>query len=357
MRNGLKIYGCSGLGSVEPQEYTYWRDNTIATNNTKAVNNLLALINTELSTLRYAENLTTDAIQDCLNKIDLYCVCYVCAQDYKGEELLRCGRIIGKMWADDMFSYNSLDNDARDKNLDNLIDHADLSFTAGENPMVENEFTAWFNKEVATQDYVGFSEEERKAAADFYNRQKGVSGTQQQDATDYLYNAGGYYLYLYMDEKTAKQQGSIIYLKWLKEREVYEYIHKCYDNMYSSPAYVDSIIYSGICEQYKHTPEYVISTLLSTKKPKGVGEPISAAMITAIAALISAIVAAIGLVVDFVVSILRAKYEAPSEVVSGTPEDYDWGDIAGNNPSATTPWIKYGLIGAAAFLVYNLFKK
>ncbi|MCM1069931.1 MAG: hypothetical protein NC038_07805 [Paludibacter sp.] len=353
MSKGLKIYACSGLGiGTAQQDFQYWRDNTVTINNTRAVNNLLAEINAISATLQYGEQLSESEMLGMLNMIDLYVICLQAAKSYKCSELQRFGNIIAKYVEEGKFDYSSTDDAERDTHLDDLYTEIETLFLTAQNYDVVSAFNEWFNTNVVAENYNGYTPEEQKAAAKAIENisKDAVSGT-SNDASEYLFNCGGYYLYQFMDEKEAKKLPYVIYKKWKKEGEVLKYVHGEYDKL-MSPDAVDKIIYSGVCSQYKHTPEYIIGELTG-KKEKGIG--ITAELLTAIAAFITAIVTAITMLLTFVAQVVQAKYAEPENPQSGTPEDTDWGEDEWG--SSNSKWMKYGLIGVAAWFLISKFKK
>ena len=65
MRDGLKIYACTGFGvGTAPEQFNYWLDNTETITNTKAVNSLLAEINFLSAKLCYSQDLTNKGCYD-----------------------------------------------------------------------------------------------------------------------------------------------------------------------------------------------------------------------------------------------------------------------------------------------------
>lgn len=355
MSKGLKIYACSGLGSLgigtAQRDFKYWRDNTSTVRNTRAVNGLLAEINAIAATLQYGEDLSKEEMLHMLNMIDLYVVCLQAAKTYKENELQRFGCIIAKYVEEGAFDYSSTDDTERDEHLDTLFLEIETLFLNGENYTIRSGFTEWFTKDVVNENYPGLTEAEQAKTEEILKSlgDGSVSGT-KKDPSDMLYDCGGYYLYLFMDEEMAKKLPYVIYKKWKKEREVLTYVHGEYDNL-MPPEAVDRIVYTGICEQYKHTPEYVLGKLTGAK---GVGEPISA-IITAIATLITVLITALSVVMSFVLECLRIKYAEPENPDSGTPEDTDWGEDALKN-SKNKKLLKYGAIGLAAIWIISKLK-
>lgn len=355
MSNGLKIYACSGLGSLgigtAQRDFKYWRDNTSTIRNTRAVNGLLAEINSIAATLQYGEDLSKKELLHLLNLIDLYVVCLQAAKTYKDNELQRFGNIIGKYVEDGAFDYASTDDAKRDEHLDTLFLEIETLFLNGENYTIHNAFIDWFTKDIVNENYKGLTEMEQTHAEEVLQSlgDGSISGT-NGDPSDYLHNCGGYYLYQFMDESKAKKLPYVIYKKWKKEQEVLKYVHSEYDKL-MAPEAVDKIIYTGVCEQYKHTPEYVLEKLT---KGEGVGEAV-AAIITAIATLISVILSALGMVLSFVAQVVQAKYAEPTDPNSGVPEDTDWGEDE-LQKTEDKKILKFGAFGLAALWLISKLK-
>ena len=355
MRNGLKIYACSGLCSnigTAPADFSYWRDDMQTISSTRAVNALIASINLLEAQLQYKQ-LTDEEVLSALNQIDLYVVCLIFAQQLSQEDLPRAGRVIAEMIEEGKFQYASMEDAERDEHLVEICHEAQARYTAGDDPKISNNFSVWFDQHVTGEAFVGLTEEQQ-ARAKQAMQSTGVGATGDPDAADMLFNAGEYYLYLYMTRSEAYACSKTIGKKWDKQKETYTYVHRAYDAIYGSPEAVDKIIYCGICKQLKRTPEYAIQEL-SGYKSKGIGD---AGIIEAVAALITAIVTAIVAVLSIVVSIVQAKYQAPSAVESGTPEDYEWEDPNVGKGKLTTK-ATIGLLAicaAAGAAIFSLWK-
>lgn len=359
MESGLKIYACSGVGTgVGNTEYkfTYWMDNTDAITNTKAVNNMLAFVNSVNADIIYGELSEEELINDC-NVIDLYIVCLQAAKTYHGAELERAGRVIGVMVKEGFFNSQSLDDKERDENLDALIAQFTKTMNSTDDYELNTPFYDWFIANVAEYDYVGLTPEQQAAARKY---QQGVGATDESSAIDKFVNSGAYYIYLYFDEEERKKLPYWITKKIKKQAEVKEYVYGYYGSLESTEA-LDANIRTGICKDYKHTPEWVINEIKTTtgwfgETTKGTGEVVAASIITAIATLLATVISAIALVLNFVVSIVQAKYSVPTDAESGaaTGEDIDaMMQEAGATNSSKTKYIKWGLLGALALLIFN----
>ncbi len=357
MRDGLKIYACTGFGvGTAPADFNYWTDNTETITNTCAVNSLLADINFHASKLRYAPDMTDEEALVTLNVIDLYVVCLYGAEQYDGKDLERFGRIIGQMVDAGMFHYDSTDNDERDANLDELISIAETRFNDGEDPQISNDTTMWFYDYVVARDYVGLNEKQIAAAREAINASNAVSGATTNDAGEVLHSNGGYYLYQFMTRKQAYDLGAAVYAKWKKEKEMYEYIHKAYDSMYGGKEEVDKVIYAGICAEYGHTPERLVYRMCENRIEDGVGCGISA-ICTAIGAIISLLTTVLSAILTIVSAVLESKYKAPEDPDFGVPglggEDLD--EIRKGNTGEKAKTV-VGLALAAALLFFGISK-
>lgn len=350
MRDGLKIYACSGFGvGTTPEKFDYWLDNTSTIHNTCAVNSLLADINYLGTKLMYEQMSESDVLLS-LNLIDLYTVALNAAQKYSGENLQHFGNILAYMVANGAFAFASLDNDQRDANLDELIDYSEQLYFSGEYEIIANETSEWFTNNVVNKDYVGLNEQQIEnidGALAF-----GISGD-EKDAGTALHEAGGYYLYLYMGEAQARKMGKVVYKKYLKEREVYKYVHYAYDEIYGSKEAVDKVIYAGITSTYKMTPERVCETLTGKPGVKQIGYVPVAEICSIISAIVTILSTVLSIVLTIVGACLQAKYEEPDDPDFGTP-GFGGEDLTEiTNHDSLLP--KLGIGAAIILLLYGLF--
>ena len=169
-----------------------------------------------------------------------------------------------------------------------------------------------------------------------------------------LFDQAGYYLYLYMSKEQAKKFGPVVYAKWLKEQEMYQYVVKGYESVYGGKDGVDETIYAGICKTYGQTPEYVISTLRRSKN--GVGDFGVSAIVAIITAVISAIVAITELVLKIVGVATQVKYQEPADADFGTPGfgGEDLTEIEGYSSDDKKGIL--GMIAAAALVLFGIFR-
>lgn len=355
MRDGLKIYACSGFGvGTAPAEFTYWLDNTNTLTNTCAVNSLLSDINFVAAKLQYDTTLTSEDVVTALNMIDLYTVCLYGAEEYHAEELARYGRIVAAMVADGRFANSSTDNNERDAYLDELIAEANTRFADGEDYEGVGDTWDWFYTHVLSLDYVGLTEAQREDVRNAMLVSPGVSGTTEQDAAVALTDSGAYYLYTYMSPEQARKIGKVVYAKRRKETEVYNYVLDAYIEFYGSKEAVDKLIYTGICKQYKSTPEAVVRDL--TNKSKGVGE--LAVIIGIIASIVTILSTVLSIVLTICGAALQAKYQEPDDPDFGTPglDGADIDEIKGYSDKVEDGKGLLGLLAAAALVLCGIFR-
>ena len=349
MANGLKIYACTGIGTL-PQEFNYWLDNTQTVDNTKAVNGLLAKINLIRATLGTGEVTEEETIK-LLKILDLYVVCLEACKTYSGGELERAGEMINELIDANAFEFDSLDQNERNDNLDNLITHLQDKMTSGNSNPQETDFLSWWKTYIIPNSKQGFTEKQRLQAKRITKK---ISGTdEEKDPSDMLFNCGGYYLYMYIDDREMKKLPYQVYKKAQKQKEVYRYVHTCYDDLMPKED-VDNIITAGICKQYKHTPEYVIKSLTGKDDSyKGIGDP--AAIIQAIVALVTLLITIITMILSFVAETVSAQYAVPDDPDSAIPEEDGWSSLQQNYKR--NKYLTYGLIAGGILLLLSWFKK
>lgn len=370
MKDGLKIYACSGLNDcygvgTAAGDFNYWRDNTYTLSNTRAVNGLLAEINLLFAQLRYKEMSESEVLY-ALRLIDLYVVCLVAAERYHGEDLLRAGVVIERMLESGKFDCGSMDNDERDSNLDRLVGDFESDMCGEvEIESVGSEFIHWFEGRVYSEDYCGMSTEQQVRVRKSIARYKSVSGigsaVESDDPADWLYGAGSYYLYLYMPYKTAQKAGAKIGRRWRKQKEVLEFTHKGYDQLYPSAESVDKVIYTGVTDSLGRTPEVAVKELTGVSGKSGIGW---VEILAAIIQIIGLIITLVQLIMQFVVSVTAAKYAVVSDYAGGVPSEEDDAEFAAlrdkmgkGESDENKKLIKYGVIGAGiAFLLSKLKK-
>lgn len=354
MKGNLNIYACTGfddkLGRVdEVGRYHYWLNGTKEWNNTRAYNFLLAKANGMMYEIAYLEADEAEIAQR-MNELDMYVVSLE-ALDFVGEqnsnELKRAGGIIGLMASEGMFSANFIDDESRAKNLDTLIAdfqriyNSDATYTT-------NAFTDWWDKYILTNTFNLLTDDEKERFEQFFSQTAKVSGDDENELnnfSEYVENAGDYYLYLFIPKDEIRKYNGTIQKRYNKELEMYQW---CCDNcngLYDE-ATVLQLIRNGLITHYRMTPEAKIAQLNELYSDGKVGEVV-AAIISAVAAVLVAILTLITTIVQIK---LTAKYSKPADEESGIPETPDWGDKKKSSTSTTTLLLIGGGLAAAYFL-------
>ncbi len=359
MNNGLKIYACSGVGSGigDPKyNFTYWVDNTDTTTNTKAVNNLLAFINSVNAEMIYTEQTEEELIAKC-NAIDLYITCLQAAKSFHNEELKRAGRIIAIMVKEDFFNSQSLNDGERDTNLDGLISRFYQSMKSQDEYNVNTPFYDWFVTNVANYDYVGLSVEQQEKAKEYLQAENEKVGATSSggNAVEKFVECGGYYLYLYFNEEERKKLPFWVQMKIKKELEVKKYVLGVYEQI-ASPEAMEENIRIGVMKNYGHTPEWMIEQINNSTKfeTKKIGGPLSATVIVAIIeAVVTILTTLIPAIIGLCVSITQIKYQVPTNADSGiaTGEDIEKMMQEETSKKQRSNYLKYGLFGLIALLL------
>lgn len=380
MADRLKIYACSGIGDTQEagSSFTYWTDNTNSLYNTQAVNLLLSRINLCLS---YLENLNLskkEQIQT-LNFIDFYVVCLYAAQEYRKHYsiLEKAGGVISAMWESGMFDSQSLNNDERDKNLDDLIMLLDERMAIDETYNMTDKFAKWWADEVVSLNKVGLSASEAQAVESAL--EQGVSGIGELDWHDnkelanYLTKGGTYFLYLYMTDAQLKQlpfeNKSAIAKKKKQQQKTYNYCKSLFVGVYGTESAMQNIIRSGIQKDFKQTPEEVCADIASGKRKmiNGVGVLPVLVIVAIVNGIFSILIAVIGLIVNAVAKSKSEQYasidEAAIKASCPNASDYNGLDWGGNSKGSTTASLGSGglltwvLLGTGLMFVLKKFKK
>ena len=310
MANKLKIYACSGIGQAEDSaSFDYWYNNTNVLQNTQAVNTLSAYINANQAKLR--SKLLTDRTQrqDLLDEIDLYALCLYYAQSYSGNqsELENAGAAIGQLCADGAFVYNSLNNEERDKHLDELYAKADVLISEGETKTDNKEFMQWWKETVLDHDRVGLPVQDqselsnaiRKAMYNVKNQGVGdLDWSTDENIGKYLTDAGNYFIYTYFTKKQLAKLPKIFTRKALYQMQIYNYCKSIYVNVYGSEESMREVIRTGIWDKFGVSPEDVCLDIVNgdyDRAKDAVGGFLSAliAIITALAPILVALIPAL----------------------------------------------------------------
>lgn len=307
MANRLKIYACSGIGDAAPKSsgmYNYWTDNTNALSNTQAVNNLLSKINlfvSEVENLR----LNDGEVLDRLDVIDMLVVCLDAAQNY-ADNLEKAGRVIGTMQAQKRFVCDSLNNDERDKHLEELLSWFEDAMTKdGQYVLASDKFLNWWNENVVKLNKVGL-DAAQQAAVQAALDSSAISGIGDLDWRDnkelsnYLSNGGTYFLYTYFTDSqiaSLPNENRLIFAKKRKQQlATYSYVKSLFVGTYGTESAMKDIIRAGIIARFEDTPENVCKDVISgRRKIEGIGiaTEIIVALIGAIVTLLTSLITAL----------------------------------------------------------------
>lgn len=307
MANRLKIYACSGIGDAAPKSsgmYNYWTDNTNTLSNTQAVNNLLAKINlfvSEVENLR----LNDGEVLDRLDAIDKLIVCLDAAQNYAGD-LEKAGRVFGTMVAQKQFVCDSLNNDERDKHLDELLSwFEDAMAKDGQYVLASDQFLNWWDENVVKLNKVGLdvAQQEAVQAALDSSAISGIGDLDWRDnkeLSNYLSNGGTYFLYTYFTDAqlaSLPNENRLIFAKKRKQQlAIYNYVKSLFVGTYGTESAMKDIIRAGIIARFEDTPENVCKDIVSGRRKIesiGIATEIIVAIIGAVVTLLTALITAL----------------------------------------------------------------
>lgn len=363
MASKLKIYACSGVDAINESAFDYWLDNNAnILRNTQAVNTLFALIDGLYANLRYGSYTPAEQVR-ILNSIDLYSVALFYAQNMQNsmDDLKTVGRVLGSLLQEGVFEYESLDNEERDKHLDDLYEIVEEALKRGDEYKGDPNFSAWWQQNVIARNKVGMTNaeitrfEECIANAFAGLKQIGVidESYKEQEWAKYIDHAGDYFLYIFFTQKQLAKLPKRFTDKALKQKEIYNYCKSFFVNVYGSEAEMLNRIRTNIIKDLKATPEQICAEIASGKReePKGVGEII--ALLTAITKLIATIapiiIALIYGIVDYCKTANANKYKAIDEqTVKQNILDED--DFNGLEFSDWKKYIPYVAAGAGVLL-------
>lgn len=359
MADKLKIYACSGIGAAQAEKpVAYWTDNTKTISNTQAVNSLLAMINGDYIKYSRLRGLTKANKIELLNEIDLLTVCLDAAQRYSGkpEKLHNAGLIIGEMIQNGLFDFDSLDENKRDNNLDELIDAAHALY--GEEPKIEvsKEFMAWWSETVEKRDKVGLTEQQQSTIEEAAKQIKGIGAAddawmKNADLAEYLTKGGTYFLYCYFTEAQLKKLPAVFRKKAAVQMRTYNYCKALFVTVYGDEAAMQEIIRASIIDQYGETAEQVCATIANTGKISGIGAAAAPVVLGAadIVAIVTAVLGLVGTIIAAVIAYCKevgvAKYAAidkeAAQAATPNPDDFDGLNVS----SKTTSWLPLAAIG------------
>lgn len=386
MSNKLKIYACSGVGNAEYSNtpIAYWTDNTNTLSNTQAINTLLARINLLYISISRLQDITPEEKIECLNEIDMLCVCLDAAKRFKddNEGLEYAGGAIYKMMSDDMFAFDNLNTDARDAHLDELIAYANEQYNdrtpiANINP----EFMQWWNETVVSRNKVGLNfgqqQNARKALKKAAETIKGIgvvdwsqygdpNWLNNADLAEMLTKGAEYFLYTYFTQAQLNKLPYIFKLKQKQQMRTYNYCKSMFVDIYGSEEEMQLIIRAGIVDVMGGEPEDICDGIASGKtKSIGsvavftflglTGKAAVDALIAIISAVISAVIAIVSAICTCVASTNVAKYGAlDKEVIQESVpngDDFEGIEFDGTSVGSSSKLLTIAAIGAGLLLL------
>lgn len=349
MANKLKIYMCSGVGAPK-DAYKLWLDDTNTTTNTQAVNRLLITINALNVDIDYRD-LTKKEYIEHYNQIDVYVIALQFAKKYAGDNdaMERAGRIIQKYINDGKFSSQAVEDDARAANLDMLYNAISSDFTDGKDSKASGEFIAWWMASIIPYNHVGLTRDQITKSREFMHAQ-GVGAPQKDygDITQYIYDSGQYFLYLFIPTEQAQKLPLFIREKIKIQRKTYDYVKETFVALYGTEQELQTLIRTNIIEHFKHTPEEAIAKLLKSKGISG-AEPISwtiEAVIMLVSLILSIVMSVLQVVLQYCATVEAARYAVPENIEDGCPEGDDWKTTVDGSKL-----IKFGVIAAIVLLI------
>ena len=390
MSGKLKIYACSGIGSVDAQKRVgYWLDGTNTLSNTQAVNTLLARINEKyIAATRLIGISNSDKIA-LLNDVDLLQVALEAAKRFKGsdEQLRHAGEVICEMWKNGAFKCDTLDARKREDHLDELLgkfDEAVADTTQVQN--LDKDFMDWWQETVVARDKCGlnFGQEQaarkvlKKATEEIKEQIKGIGKVdwkqyqngdwlENPDLAKYLTDGSTYFLYIYFTDEQAKKLPTVFQKKRLGQKKVYNYCKALFITNYGSEQDMQRIIRAGIMDELQVTPEQYCEEVLTGKRnPNAVGFLFGAAtaaagfkmLIELLAVIATLVVGIVSAICSMVAQTNVAKYAAIDRqaVSTNVPDasDYDGLDIGGGSnilSGGNNSLITIAIIAAGALLL------
>ena len=365
MANKLKIYACSGVGSVAKKRtgYDYWTDNTSSISNTQAVNTLLSIINLNNSEVLNIRLPKAQQIER-LNTIDLCVVCLDAAQQFalNDERLAAAGRAIGAMCDEGLFRYESTKNSDRDKHLDGLLATFDYYYQSGKSGG-DDDFWAWWQEKVQSRNKVGLTTTQQNAIKQAIKQ--GISGIgdaelnwqDNAELAKYLNDAGNYFLYLYFTDEQLARVPYKFTMKRNYQEQVYNYCKGLYVKQFGSEAEMQNIIRGSIVGQFKMQPEEVCARI-AAQKYEGIGlDPLMVGLISLVAIIVGALTI-VKLICDAVAKSNVAKYQSlNSQIINGglpNTDDFEGLDSLDDLNKKSNSWVTIGIIVAGLiFLLKN----
>lgn len=360
MANKLKIYACSGVGSSAGDgAYDYWLDNNSnILRNTQAVNTLFSYIDANYAELTRL-NPSVERKIELLNNIDLASICLFYAQEYSNslDNLKTAGRVIGSLVAKGLFDFGSLDNEERNAHLDELYDKVEEAMLHNDKYAGDSEFNKWWKETVISRNKVGMTESEIKRFEDCMESalaKVGVKGVGRLDYTEYINNAGKYFLYYFFTKKQLSRLPYVFTEKHFGQVEIFNWCKAFYVGVYGSEEDMLQEIRTNIIKEFGVSPEKMCAGIASGKikaPQQGVGD--IAAIITAVAALITAITPIIAAIIygifDYCKNADANKYKSLRDDIINDckeeEEDLDGLEFDTSKISKYLPYIAIGVVG------------
>lgn len=345
MNKGLKIFACSGLGDNTGSKIGFQTEDTVAVENTRAMNSMLAKVNLFATRIRRLKISTIDLVKE-YNNLTFYFVCFYYARLYRNEpEVLKAlASPIAAAYNTGMFLSTSIDPEERNAMVDDIIAKIDDMLESGQYTTVGDVYN-WWMETIVKQNVVGLPEDVREYVS-------GIGATIRKDYGElnkYLYDGGTYFLYLFMTEKQLSKSTYAIRKRRRKQEEVYDYCRKCfcyeYGGIYGNEQDMVNVITAGIIEDFGATPEEVVTDILQGNKKNGIGvlDPITIAAI--ISAVVSLVLGLINAICNYAAQVAVAKYAMPEDIDDGMANEKDWEGLNGNETQSSISPI---ILGAAA---------
>ena len=356
MNQGLNIYRLSGVSQrcgavtdIETSKYTYWTNGTLECDNTRAYNYLLGLVNAKLDELAILPDIN---VADTLNQIDLYIVCLeaIKSSETNQYDLMRSGAVINVMINSGFFASEITDDQQRAINLDGLVDTFTETYAKGYEYDFQGDFYEWWKTQIVDNAFNKLSTAEKENYANFFNNSKiGASADGINNLSEYIRNAGVYFLYLFIPETEIKKYKPIIQRRRAKEVELYEYLCLEAQGLYS-PADIYNKIYNGVVIYYRMTPQAKIEQLKSLGDG-GMGVIGVDDIIIIVSLAVSLIIA----LVQCLQKVLVAKYSVPDDIKLGIADTTDFG-LRSESEKQSGNFNKLFLFGGVGLLGYFLLQ-
>ena len=371
MAEKLKIYACSGIGE-EKSDYVYWTDNTSAISNTQAVNTLLVRINSLYTRINYVNGVSDTERINALNNIDWLCVALDAAKRFKDDEqmLYHAGEVISVMLQDGAFEFNSLNNEERDRHLDELLDRAAEMYGDETIKTEDLGFMEDWKDQIISRNKVGLTKQQQQASIKALAKAVKKIGEiddswkENDEIEKYLTEAGTYFLYLYLTDKQLAKLPGEFKLKQKYQKQIYNHCKQYFVDVYGTEEDMQDIIRNGIRLQFNAEPETVCEGITSGEMPKGIGvfQFLGLVGVEAVKALIELLSVIASVLIAIVTSICTAvsntniakygviKQQTIDDAVPNA-DDYKGLSFTDKSEKSNSNWLTIGLVGLGALLL------